>query len=109
MNWLMILNAVLAVSTALFGVFALVAPQKLSGQTETSNYFPKMYAARAIPFGLGLAFVLIFLPEQAKTWLVVAGFIQAGDAWTNAKRGVIAAIASPAGLAILHWVSAWLL
>lgn len=100
------LNAVFAVITTAFGIFALLAPHKLSGEPETSLYFVKMYAARAVPFGLGLAAVLIWLPEQARAWLVVAGFIQAGDAWANSGCGIMAAVISPAVLAAIHLVSA---
>ena len=109
MNWLIAINAIFAIATVVFGIFSLVAPHKLAGQPQTSDYFSKMYAVRAIPFGIGLAVVLVYLPEQAAIWLVVAGFMQLGDAWANLKRGVVMAFLSPLALALLHFVSAWLL
>ena len=109
MNWLITINAILAIVTVAFGIFALIAPHKLAGQPQTSDYFSKMYAVRAIPFGLGLATILVYFPEQATVWLIVAGLMQLGDAWANLKRGAVMAILSPMALAILHFASAWLL
>ncbi|OSI10840.1 hypothetical protein [Neisseria zoodegmatis] len=108
MNGLIILNVVLALASAAFGLFALFAPQRLSGSPELSMYYPHMYAARAVPFGLGLAAVLVWLPGQATAWLLVAGVIQAIDSLVNIKRGVVAVI-SPALVALVHIVSAYFL
>ena len=109
MNWLIAINAILAIATVAFGIFALIDPHKLAGQPQTSDYFSKMYAVRAIPFGLGLAMVLVYFPAQATIWLIVAGAMQLGDAWANLSRGVVMAFLFSMALAILHFVSAWLL
>ena len=92
MTWLMVLNAVVALGSAFFGAVALLRPQAIPGRPlstgsnsdkepdEATTYFARMYAARAIPFGIGTAAVAILLPGQAAAWFLIAGIIELFDA-----------------------------
>lgn len=108
MRALAIVNAVLALSGTGFGVVALVAPRRMSGERTSSRYFARMYAARAIPFGIALAIVLIADPAAARLWLVAGGVIQAFDSFIGFTRPKAppAAFAIPAVIAAVHFWSA---
>ena len=122
MNWLMALNAVVALGSALFGVVALLRPSAMPGgplaagpgsemkePSEATTYFARMYAARAVPFGIATAAVCILLPSQAAIWFLVAGAIELLDAMVVANRNPREA-APPLLAVVVHIGSAaWLM
>mgnify|MGYP006899868552 CR=1 FL=1 len=103
MTWLMALNAAVALGSMFFGLVALFRPQAMPGRpltspgsqmtqpSEATTYFARMYAARAVPFGIATAAVCILLPSQAAIWLLAAGAIELLMRWlwqavTHVKR-----------------------
>ncbi len=99
MTWLMVLNAVVALGSAFFGGVALLRPQAMPGRplgigphsqdegsSEATTYFARMYAARALPFGIGTAAVALLLPGQAAAWFLTAGIIELFDAMVVMSR-----------------------
>ena len=98
MTWLMALNAAVALGPMFFGLVALFRPQAMPGRpltspgsqmtqpSEATTYFARMYAARAVPFGIATAAVCILLPSQAAIWLLAAGAIELLDAMVVASR-----------------------
>ena len=98
MTWLMALNAAVALGSMFFGLVALFRPQAMPGRplaspgsqmtqpSEATTYFARMYAARAVPFGIATAAVCILLPSQAAIWLLAAGAIELLDAMVVASR-----------------------
>ena len=122
MNWLMALNAVVALGSAFFGVVALLRPRAMPGGPLTAGpgsemkepsqatiYFARMYAARAVPFGIATAAVAILLPSQAAIWFLVAGAIELLDAMVVANRSPREA-APPLLAVVVHIGSAaWLM
>lgn len=111
MNWIIDINAVMAMVTIVFGIVALARPTLLSGAPADagSRYYAAMYAARAIPFGAGLVYVLIVAVQHAVPWLVVAGTIQVLDAAIGCRRRVVGAVVAPLALASVHLATAVLL
>lgn len=107
MTLLVALNVLLAVASSAFGLVALWRPALLSGEPEHSLYYVRMYASRAIPFGLGMAAVMWWMPDQAVAWLLVAGVIQALDAVIGFRRKIPAALIAPVCAAIIHLFTAW--
>ena len=121
MTWLMALNAVVALGSAFFGLVALFRPRAMPGQPLTSpgsqmtqpreatTYFARMYAARAVPFGIATAAVAVLLPSQAAIWLLAAGLIELLDAMVVASRNPREA-APPLLAVVVHIGSAaWLM
>lgn len=122
MTWLMALNALVALGSALFGLVALLKPQAMPGRplaaapdsemtqaSEATTYFARMYAARAVPFGIATAVVCILLPSQATIWLLAAGAIELLDAMVVASRNPREA-APPLLAVVVHIGSAaWLM
>ncbi|MDO5067279.1 MAG: hypothetical protein Q4D96_08380 [Propionibacteriaceae bacterium] len=114
MAWLMVLNALVALGSAAFGVVALVAPRAMPGNPldgeatpgTATTYFAQMYAARAVPFGLGTAAVALLLPTQAATWFLVAGVVELFDALIVFRRARMQAI-PPFVATVIHLASAW--
>lgn len=105
MGWLIVLNVVLAFASVVFAVIGALRPGLLSGELSPSKYFAYMYAARAIPFGIALAWVLLSVSQQSDLWLVVASFIQLGDAIVNLRRRMFAPVFFPFLAAAIHAVS----
>ena len=105
MNWIIGINAVMAMVTIVFGIVALARPTLLSGAPADagSRYYAAMYAARAIPFGAGLVYVLIVAVQHAVPWLVVAGTIQVLDAAIGCRRRVVGAVVAPWRLHQCTW------
>ncbi|MEG8105097.1 MULTISPECIES: DUF4267 domain-containing protein [Actinomyces] len=122
MTWLMALNAVVALGSAFFGLVALFKPQAMPGRplahdpgskmtepSEATTYFARMYAARAVPFGIATAAVAVLLPSQAAIWLLAAGIIELLDAMVVASRNPREA-APPLLAVVVHIGSAaWLM
>ena len=121
MTWLMALNAAVALGSMFFGLVALFRPQAMPGRplaspgsqmtqpSEATTYFARMYAARAVPFGIATAAVCILLPSQAAIWLLAAGTIELLDAMVVASRNPREA-APPLLAVVVHIGSAvWLM
>ena len=121
MTWLMALNAAVALGSMFFGLVALFRPQAMPGRPPTSpgsqmtqpseatTYFARMYAARAVPFGIATAAVCILLPSQAAIWLLAAGAVELLDAMVVASRNPREA-APPLLAVVVHIGSAvWLM
>jgi len=121
MTWLMALNAAVALGSMFFGLVALFRPQAMPGRplaspgsqmtqpSEATTYFARMYAARAVPFGIATAAVCILLPSQAAIWFLVAGAIELLDAMVVANRNPREA-APPLLAVVVHIGSAaWLM
>ena len=121
MTWLMALNAAVALGSMFFGLVALFRPQAMPGRpltspgsqmtqpSEATTYFARMYAARAVPFGIATAAVCILLPSQAAIWLLAAGAIELLDAMVVANRNPREA-APPLLAVVVHIGSAaWLM
>ena len=121
MTWLMALNAAVALGSMFFGLVALFRPQAMPGRpltspgsqmtqpSEATTYFARMYAARAVPFGIATAAVCILLPSQAAIWLLAAGAIALLDAMVVASRNPREA-APPLLAVVVHIGSAvWLM
>ena len=121
MTWLMALNAAVALGSMFFGLVALFRPQAMPGRplaspgsqmtqpSEATTYFARMYAARAVPFGIATAAVAVLLPSQAAIWLLAAGLIELLDAMVVASRNPREA-APPLLAVVVHIGSAaWLM
>ena len=121
MTWLMALNAAVALGSMFFGLVALFRPQAMPGRpltspgsqmtqpSEATTYFARMYAARAVPFGIATAAVCILLPSQTAIWLLAAGAIELLDAMVVASRNPREA-APPLLAVVVHIGSAvWLM
>ena len=122
MTWLMALNAVVALGSAFFGLVALFKPQAMPGRplghdpgsemtepSEATTYFARMYAVRAVPFGIATAAIAVLLPSQAAIWLLAAGLIELLDAMVVASRNPREA-APPLLAVVVHIGSAaWLM
>nr|WP_297993696.1 DUF4267 domain-containing protein [uncultured Actinomyces sp.] len=117
----MALNAAVALGSMFFGLVALFRPQAMPGRplaspgsqmtqpSEATTYFARMYAARAVPFGIATAAVCILLPSQAAIWLLSAGAIELLDAMVVASRNPREA-APPLLAVVVHIGSAvWLM
>ena len=121
MTWLMALNAAVALGSMFFGLVALFRPRAMPGRpltspgsqmtqpSEATTYFARMYAARAVPFGIATAAVAVLLPSQAAIWLLAAGIIELLDAMVVASRNPREA-APPLLAVVVHIGSAaWLM
>ncbi|GIG24867.1 hypothetical protein [Cellulomonas denverensis] len=114
-RWLAALNTLAALSSAGFGVAALLRPGLIapSGQDTSSRFYPAMYAARAIPLGLAVAVAVWLTP--APTFLVlllVAAIVaQLGDIAIGVAYRVPGMIAGPVIAVLCHGaavvVTAW--
>jgi hypothetical protein len=110
--WLALINSVAAIVTAAFGVAALARPNAFTPHGETtSRFFPALYAARAIPLGLGVA-VAVWLPVTgmgavALTVLLgVAALAQIGDIATGVVTRQPGLIGGAAFGALCHTAAA---
>lgn len=105
MTPLVIVNVVLALGSAAFGVLALARPALLAGSAADAPaavFFARMYASRAVPFGVALALVLVLGPSHAAEWLAAAAVIQGLDAAIGASRGSLGMTLAPAVTALIH-------
>ncbi len=77
------LNLLIALASALFGVFALFRPTLINpaaGDSGGEIFFARMYAARAVPFGLIAGFVPLFFGGwPVATLLFAAALTQLAD------------------------------
>ena len=81
---LLTLNAIAASASAIWGVVAIMRPEALSGSNDPTNddrFYVRMYAARAIPFGVAACSLpLLYRGNEAVVWvLVTAALMQGAD------------------------------
>lgn len=84
MRTVLILNFFASSASAAFGALALIRPEALSGSNTFANgdpFYVRMYAARAIPFGLTVGILPLFQKrDNALAWLLfTASAIQGFD------------------------------
>ena len=109
--WLALLNSALGIVCAGFGVGAVIRPQALApsgyGGRE-GRFYPAMYAARGIPFGLLVAVVVWLDPARPLTLfvLVAAAVAQLGDAAIGVVHRVPGMVVLPLAVAVLHLAGA---
>ena len=109
--WLAVLNSLLGVVSAGFGAVAVIRPQTLdpSGDGESGGrFYPAMYAARGIPFGVLVAVVVWLDPTQSSTVLVLAAAAaaQLGDMLIGVVHRVPGMVVIPLAAAVLHLAGA---
>ena len=101
-----LLNAVVSLAAAAFGVVALFRPERLSGSSTVSTgerYHARLFATRSIPFGIAVA-LLPFLGAHDVTmaFLVVAAAVQAADAVIGLQFGIRNEVVGGTLAAIVH-------
>ena len=88
---IIVLNLVVSLASVLAAVLALLRPAVLSGSQQVSNgelFYVRMYAARAVPFGVACGFLPFWLPGPAAAWvLFAAATVQAIDIIIAVRRG----------------------
>ena len=113
-----VLNAVAALVSTASAALVLVRPEAMSGSRSVSageRFFARMYAARAIPFGLVIAvmpfplFTAACDPMAVRLVLVAATVVQAVDVAIGLSRGRWAMVAGPSVAALIHALTAWFL
>lgn len=104
--WFMVLNAVLAGVSVLFGIAALVKPGLLAPQA-TSRFYAAMYASRAIPLGVATVIAIMY-PVGLGTVLLLAASAcaQFGDALIGACYRQLGMVIAPVIAGSCHMVAA---
>ena len=103
---LSILNALAALSSASFGVVALLNPQSLSqSQGKENPFFSWMYAARTIPLGLFVA-IVPFLRHGSVVALILslAALVQLVDAGIGIQQRNVRMTLGALVAAVIHIV-----
>jgi len=78
---LLILNLVVSFASAVASVIALNRPASLSGSSHVGSgevFYVRMYAARAVPFGLAAGILPFWPGGPAAAWLLVAAALVQG-------------------------------
>ena len=82
MRTTLVLNFIASSTSAAFGALALIRPEALSGSNTFSNgdsFYVRMYAARAIPFGLTVGVLPLFQKRNnALVWLLITASVIQG-------------------------------
>ncbi len=112
MTVLLILNALIATATVVAALLALQRPSRFSGSRHIvagEVFFARMYASRAIPFGI-LAAVLPFLTSDdavpARLVLIAAALIQADDVLIGLKKKEMGMVGGAAAAVVIHLLTA---
>lgn len=112
---LLIINAVISLSTVVAACIAFVWPGTFSGSRHVAGgerLFANMYAARAIPLGV-LAGVLPFIAfaDQwpTKMLLVAATLVQVADVIIGAGKREWGMAGGAAAAVIVHGLTTWLI
>ena len=102
----LILNLVASLASATWGVVALVRPGSLSGTSRVERgetFYVRMYAARSVPFGLGVGFLPFWFGGKAVAWvLFTAAAIQIADVLIGMERKRRGMIVGASVGAIVH-------
>lgn len=108
---LMLANAALLLASAAFGIVALTSPARLAGETAATSpspaatFYPRMYAARAVPQGVVGGLVVALGASDPRTcfpWLLLAGIIQVLDALIGARQRRLGMVIAPTLAACVH-------
>jgi hypothetical protein len=94
---ILVLNLIASFTSAGWAVVALVRPASLSGSScveQGEAFYARMYAARAIPFGLAAGMLPLWFAGQAVAWLLFTA------ALTQGADGVIAARKKQTGMLV---------
>ncbi len=109
--FLILLNAIVSLSSVVFAIVALVMPGKLSGSEHVAfgeQYYARLYAVRSAPLELASALVPIATSgDAAFLLLLAAAAIQVADAIVavaGAKRNMLI---GASGAAIIHLACAF--
>lgn len=112
---LQIINAIISLSTVIAAGLALARPKTFSGSRHVvagELFFARMYAARAIPFGI-LAGLLPFMssvdPWPTKILLIAAALVQVVDVVIGASKKEWGMVGGAAAAVVVHSLTAWLL
>lgn len=105
---LLILNLVASLASAAFGVVALARPAALSGSSQVARgqmFYVRMYAARAIPFGLAAGLLPFWFGGKAVACLLfTAAVIQVADVAIGMEKKDREMIVGPSVGAVVHLV-----
>ena len=105
---LLALNFVASLGSTAFGVLALVRPAALSGSSQIDRgemFYVRMYAARAIPFGLAAGMLPFWFGGNAVAYvLFTAAAIQAADVVIRVETKDRGMIVGPLAGALVHLV-----
>lgn len=107
-SYLLILNLIVALASTAFGVVAALRPAVLSrasGQDLGEIFYSRMYAVRAIPFGLLVASFPFFQRGTAVVVvLLLAALIQLSDGIIGVMRKDARQTAGPLIATLVHAV-----
>ena len=107
----MVANLLGALASSAASVVGLVHPTFVlagSASTPLADIYTQAYAARALPLGAALVFVLLSRRRPGlRTLLVVSGLAQVADAAIGLRYGTPGMIAGGTTLAVVHLGSAW--
>ena len=103
---LLVLNSFVSLVSAAWAVVALARPAFLSGSVHISGgdkFYVRMYAARAIPFGLATAIAPFCVGGTAVAWfLFTAAGIQVADAVIGVEKKARGMIIGATLAALIH-------
>ena len=110
-SYLLSLNLIVALISTAFGAVAAIRPvilSKASGRDPGEIFYSKMYAVRAIPFGLLVGSLPFFARGAAvAALLLLAALIQLLDGAIGVMRKDVRQSAGPLIATIVHAVCGW--
>ena len=105
---IVIVNLVVSLASVLAAVMAVWRPAMLSGSKQVSSgevFYVRMYAARAVPFGLAAGLLPFWFLGPAVAWLLfAAAMVQAIDVVVAVRQGERKMMAGATVGAIVHLV-----
>lgn len=112
-RWLVVANVLGALASSAASVVGLVHPTFVlagSASTPLADVYTQAYAARALPLGAALVFVLLSRRRPGlRPLLVVSGLAQVADAAIGVRYGTPGMMVGGTLLAVVHLGSAaWL-
>ena len=106
MQTILLLNLLVSLASGVGAVIALVRPALLSGSSHVVRgevFYARMYAARAIPFGLVAGILPFWLGGLAVAWILfTAAVIQIVDVVIGVEKKERGMIIGPSIAAIVH-------
>lgn len=110
-SYLLSLNLIVALTSTAFGVVAAVRPavlSKASGLDLGEIFYSRMYAVRAVPFGLMVGILPFFARgTSVAALLLLAALIQLSDGLIGVMRKDLRQSAGPLIATIVHLVCGW--
>ncbi len=111
MKPLLILNLLVALTSTAFGAVSALRPAVLSNASDRDQgeiFYSRMYAVRAIPFGLLVGSLPFFTRGAAVVaLLLLAALIQLLDGVIGVMRKDLRQLAGPLIATIVHAIAAW--